>query len=266
MLSRILAGLALSRDTARAMSQENVEAFRRALEAFNHRDFDALLEQLDPEAEWHPGVQASLEGETTSFRGREAFGTGFRGSSTPSLTFASRCRRCATSAIECSRWVGSVHMARKVVSRSSHHGPTWSSTGAARQFGSGPSSIPMRPSKPPGCGTDESQVLWTPTFLSGRVTLGAGDDQLKRRPGADACRAAWLFRDAFKMRAPVSHPHPFPWAFAASRRRAAGRPPRTARRARARGAARALTPPSRTVARAATERRRSARAGAACGG
>src|SRR5215207_6966667 len=79
MLSRILAGLALSRDTARAMSQENIEAFRRALEAFNHRDFDALLEQLDPEAEWHPGVQASLEGETTSFRGREAVRNGLQG-------------------------------------------------------------------------------------------------------------------------------------------------------------------------------------------
>jgi ketosteroid isomerase-like protein len=53
------------------MSQENVELFRRALEAFNRRDFDAVLEQLDPEAEWHPGVAASLGGETTTFRGQE---------------------------------------------------------------------------------------------------------------------------------------------------------------------------------------------------
>ena len=53
------------------MSQENVAAFKRALEAFNRRDFEALLEQLDPEAEWHPGVEALLEGETTTFRGRE---------------------------------------------------------------------------------------------------------------------------------------------------------------------------------------------------
>jgi hypothetical protein len=32
------------------MSEENVEAFKRALEAGNRRDFDALLEELDPEA------------------------------------------------------------------------------------------------------------------------------------------------------------------------------------------------------------------------
>lgn len=52
-------------------SQENVELFKRALEAFNRRDFDAVLEQLDPEAEWHPGVAASLGGEATTFRGHE---------------------------------------------------------------------------------------------------------------------------------------------------------------------------------------------------
>lgn len=52
-------------------SQENVELFKRALEAFNRRDFDAVLEQLDPEAEWHPGVAASLGGDTTTFRGPE---------------------------------------------------------------------------------------------------------------------------------------------------------------------------------------------------
>ncbi|HEU4980013.1 MAG TPA: nuclear transport factor 2 family protein [Solirubrobacterales bacterium] len=61
------------------MSQENVELFRRALEAFNRRDFDAVLEQLDPEAEWHPGVQALLEGETTTFRGREEVRKGLQG-------------------------------------------------------------------------------------------------------------------------------------------------------------------------------------------
>ena len=56
-----------------------MDAFKRALDAFNRRDFDAVLEQLDPEAEWHPGVQASLEGETTTFRGREAVRKGLQG-------------------------------------------------------------------------------------------------------------------------------------------------------------------------------------------
>ena len=31
------------------MSQENVENFRRGLEAYNRRDLDALIEELDPD-------------------------------------------------------------------------------------------------------------------------------------------------------------------------------------------------------------------------
>jgi len=30
------------------MSQENVEAFKRAIEAYSRRDIDALLEEIDP--------------------------------------------------------------------------------------------------------------------------------------------------------------------------------------------------------------------------
>lgn len=61
------------------MSQENVDAFKRALAAANRRDFDALLEEAHPEVEWHPGVQALLEGETTTFRGREEVRKGLQG-------------------------------------------------------------------------------------------------------------------------------------------------------------------------------------------
>jgi hypothetical protein len=35
------------------MSQENVEAYRRAVEAFNRPDTEALLEELDPEPSPH---------------------------------------------------------------------------------------------------------------------------------------------------------------------------------------------------------------------
>jgi ketosteroid isomerase-like protein len=53
------------------MSQENVEAFKRATEAGNRRDVEAMLEELDPEVEWHPAVLASLAGTGTVYRGRE---------------------------------------------------------------------------------------------------------------------------------------------------------------------------------------------------
>jgi ketosteroid isomerase-like protein len=59
------------RDTARAMSQENVEAVKRGVEAYNRRDMEALLEELDPEVEWHPAVLVRFEGEARVYRGHE---------------------------------------------------------------------------------------------------------------------------------------------------------------------------------------------------
>jgi ketosteroid isomerase-like protein len=38
------------------MSEENVEAYKRAVEAANRGDLEALLEELDPEVEWYPQV------------------------------------------------------------------------------------------------------------------------------------------------------------------------------------------------------------------
>ena len=58
-----------TRDTARAMSKENVEAFKRGLEAGNRGDVDALLEELHPEIEWHSALHALMGGQLTVFRG-----------------------------------------------------------------------------------------------------------------------------------------------------------------------------------------------------
>ncbi len=38
------------------MSEENVEAYKRAVEAANRRDVEALLEDADPEVAWYPAV------------------------------------------------------------------------------------------------------------------------------------------------------------------------------------------------------------------
>jgi ketosteroid isomerase-like protein len=51
------------------MSEENVEAFKRGIEAYNRRDVDALLEVIEPEVEWRGALQASLEGEAPAYRG-----------------------------------------------------------------------------------------------------------------------------------------------------------------------------------------------------
>jgi ketosteroid isomerase-like protein len=51
------------------MTQENVEAFKRVVEAANRRDTEAALEELDPEVEWHPALQVLLGGQATVYRG-----------------------------------------------------------------------------------------------------------------------------------------------------------------------------------------------------
>ena len=51
------------------MSQENVEAFKRAVEANNRGDDDALLEEIDPDVEWHGVMGVMFGGEATVFRG-----------------------------------------------------------------------------------------------------------------------------------------------------------------------------------------------------
>jgi len=51
------------------MSEENVAAFKRGLDAYNRRDLDALFEELDPDVEWHPALAVTLGGERTVFHG-----------------------------------------------------------------------------------------------------------------------------------------------------------------------------------------------------
>ena len=53
------------------MSREDVESFKRGLEAGNRGDVDTLLEQLDPEVEWHSALHALIGGEQTVFRGHD---------------------------------------------------------------------------------------------------------------------------------------------------------------------------------------------------
>ena len=46
--------MASRRDTAWAMSQENVESVRVFLQAFNDEDYASCLDLIDPDVEWHP--------------------------------------------------------------------------------------------------------------------------------------------------------------------------------------------------------------------
>jgi uncharacterized protein len=55
------------------VAKENVEAVRRATDAFNREDIDALLEDAGPEVEWHPMFQVLFGGEAAVYRGQEGY-------------------------------------------------------------------------------------------------------------------------------------------------------------------------------------------------
>ncbi len=61
------------------MSQDYVEAFKRADEAFRRGDIDAWLEEFfDPEVEWHTALPGLLTQGGTVSRGHEGVRTMFR--------------------------------------------------------------------------------------------------------------------------------------------------------------------------------------------
>src|SRR5437763_17172084 len=53
------------------MSQQNVEALKRAVEANNRRDYEAFLDEFDPDIEWHGIFGVMFGGEATAVRGHE---------------------------------------------------------------------------------------------------------------------------------------------------------------------------------------------------
>jgi ketosteroid isomerase-like protein len=65
-------------DTWPSMSQENVEGFRRVIDAYNRGDMDALVAELDPEVEWHGVVLPRFIGEAAPFHGHEGVREMFR--------------------------------------------------------------------------------------------------------------------------------------------------------------------------------------------
>jgi ketosteroid isomerase-like protein len=52
------------------MSQENVETVVRLIDAYNRRDVETMLQDLDPAAEWRPALPLIL-GEATVYHGHE---------------------------------------------------------------------------------------------------------------------------------------------------------------------------------------------------
>ena len=84
------------------MSEENVEAAERAIDAVNRRDIEAVLEELDPEVEWHPMIQVLLGGRRRCVEDTRATVSSTVTSSRFSPSFRSSTRRSETLATDSS--------------------------------------------------------------------------------------------------------------------------------------------------------------------
>ena len=66
-----LADLAATTRYWAGMARENVDSFKRAVDAVNRGDLEAFLEEVDPELEWYPLYPGLLGGEEAVYRGYE---------------------------------------------------------------------------------------------------------------------------------------------------------------------------------------------------
>ena len=60
------------------MSQPNIEAFERFMDAFNRRDVESMLEEVAGTVEWRPAAPVALGGEATVYRGHAGVQDGMR--------------------------------------------------------------------------------------------------------------------------------------------------------------------------------------------
>jgi ketosteroid isomerase-like protein len=60
------------------VSQENVDTFRRAMDAYNRGDTEALLNEVGAGIEWHPLLPVLLGGPATVYRGHVGVVEGVR--------------------------------------------------------------------------------------------------------------------------------------------------------------------------------------------
>ena len=51
------------------MSASDLEAFKRAVDAYNRADVEALMAELDPEVEWHPALPGLLAASAPVYKG-----------------------------------------------------------------------------------------------------------------------------------------------------------------------------------------------------
>jgi ketosteroid isomerase-like protein len=128
------------------MSQENVEAFKRGLDAYNRRDLDALLEELDPDVEWHPALAVVLGGKQTVFRGHQGVRESIQEEDEALAEFQYELSEIRDLGLGSSRSDAPAFAATRAASRLTRPSSCWLRARARRagmrgQFDSGPTSI-----------------------------------------------------------------------------------------------------------------------------
>ena len=130
------------------MSQENVELVKRATDAINRRDAEALLSELDPEVEWHAAVLIAMGGTQVVYLGHEGVREWLRDLYETLSEFQAEYRRSGTLATGWSQSATCTGVAWQAEPRSNRLTARWSSSRTGREAGFEPTSTPPKPSKP----------------------------------------------------------------------------------------------------------------------
>src|SRR5436190_6052735 len=135
------------------MSQENVERFRRNVEAFNRRDFAALADYSHEEIEF-VSVLAAVDAQAAEFRGRETWVNYFASWTRRGTGGRSQISKYGTRVtIWLLRSCTCVARASKAVRLSTRRSGSRTGSGQGSYGGCVPTPIHPRPSKPWGCGS-----------------------------------------------------------------------------------------------------------------
>ena len=100
------------------MSQENVEAFKRAVDAINRGDVEASLKELDQDVEFHAFMEELLGGEGRVYMGYAGVRGSTATSANTSTSSTGSTRTSATSATGFSQSAPSARVAEGAAPRS----------------------------------------------------------------------------------------------------------------------------------------------------
>jgi hypothetical protein len=111
-------------------------AFRRGIDAYNRGEVEAVVQEHDPDVEWHPALLQLLGGEATVYRGHEGTREMMRDAAEAFAELHFEVLEIRDLGDRSSANATSAGVARQAEPRPKHPSPFWSISETARSCGS----------------------------------------------------------------------------------------------------------------------------------